>query len=100
MDSFFWTGLGIGLVQVIIGFFQARAARKAKTENSDLLAEITVGTGNVRFDTTDILAVAFAIFVFWSVANHHLEARSGLLAFVSVFGGTGIKDFLKSWWPT
>jgi hypothetical protein len=93
------TGWVVCVVQVLTGGASAYAAKKAADAANDLLAEVTVGKGTVKFDTSDILAVAFGIFVLWAVANTKLEAREALAAFTVVLTGTGIKEVLHALLP-
>jgi hypothetical protein len=88
------------VIQVILGAVKAYAARKAYRAANDLLAEVTVGKGTVKFDKSDVLAIAFVIFVFWAVASKGLDEHEALTAFVVVLSGTGIKEFIQALIPT
>jgi chromate transport protein ChrA len=91
------------VLQVATGFAKASAARKAAeaaANNADILADIAVGKNTITFDKTDILAVALAVFVFWSVGSDSLPAREGLSAFIAVLAGTGVKELIEVWYPT
>lgn len=92
--------IAVVIAQIATGIAKAAAAKKAAAGNGDLLAEIVIGKNTIKFDKTDILAVALAVFVFWAVGADRLPARDGLTAFVAVLTGTGVKEFIEAWYPT
>jgi hypothetical protein len=90
------------VVQIILGAAKAYAAKKAyqATANNDLLAEVTVGNGTVKVDKSDILAVAFVVFVFWAVGIKDLDVKDALTSFVVVLSGTGVKKLIQALYPS
>jgi hypothetical protein len=89
----------VAVVQIATGAASGYVARKAKLESDDLLAEVTIGKGSVKFDKSDILAIALAVFIFWAVGNQTLSPESALAAFVAVLAGTGIKELIQALVP-
>ena len=89
----------VALVQIATGLASGYAARKAKQQANDLLAEVTIGKGSVKFDKSDILAIALAVFIFWAVGKQTLSTETALAAFVAVLSGTGIKELVQALVP-
>src|SRR5437773_11216248 len=86
------------LVQLGTGWVKAVAARNAAQSANDLLDEVTVGKGTVKFDKSDILAIAFVIFVFCAVGSDCLAVLDVVTAFVIVLAGTGLDDAVAAWY--
>lgn len=94
-------GIIAAVVQIVVGIANGIAAKRAvdKATNVDILAEVTIGKNTVKFDKSDILALALAVFIFWAVGRDRLDARDGLAAFVAVLTGTGVKEMIEAWYP-
>jgi hypothetical protein len=85
------TGIG-----AVVSNRRAIAARRASDPAADILGEISAGGATIKFDKSDVLSVAFAIFVFWAVGNKTLAADQALGAFVAVISGTGVKELIQA----
>src|SRR4051812_31954168 len=88
------------LFQVLTGVAVAHATRAVARQNTDLLAQVAIGSTTIKFDKTDILAITFAAFVFWTVGTGRIDTTEALSAFVVVVTGTGVKEIIQAWWPT
>lgn len=89
----------VAIVQVLVGVGNVIASTRALKAQNDLLAEITVGSGSVKIDKTDIIAAAFSVFIFWAVSHGDLTGQQGVGAFVTVLAGTGVKEFIEAVLP-
>lgn len=89
----------VAIVQVVVGIGNVIAANAALKKDSDLLGEFTIGKASVKLDKTDIVALAFAVFVFWAVSNKEITGAEGVTAFVAVLTGTGVKEFIEAVLP-
>jgi hypothetical protein len=49
---------------------------------------------------SDILAIAFSLFVFFGVKNRDPSSRDALIAFSTVLGGVGLKAIIQAWYPS
>jgi hypothetical protein len=99
MDNVLLAALVVAGVQIVTGIAAAYAAIKAIQKRNDLLADIVIGKTSIKFDKSDILSIAFAIFVFWAVANKAIDGSQGLGAFTAVISGTGVKELVQSIFP-
>jgi hypothetical protein len=99
MDNVTLATVVVVVVQIATGGAGAYAALKAIQKKNDLLADIVVGKTSIKFDKSDILSIAFAIFVFWAVANRTIDGGQGLGAFAAVISGTGVKELVQSIFP-
>lgn len=102
-------GIVVLIVQVATGLARAWAARqliaKARAANLDATAldiqgEVTVGKTTVKFDKSDVLSIAFVIFLFWVVGTNRLGVEEAVAAFVAVLTGTGIKELIQALVPS
>jgi hypothetical protein len=107
--SVIWGGVIVLVVQVITGLARAWAARelirKARAAGMagtelDVQGEVTVGKTTVKLDKSDILAIAFAIFVFWAVGTARLGVEEATAAFVAILAGTGVKELIQALVPS
>jgi len=103
-----WGGVVVLVVQVLTGVARAWAARKliaqARKDTMvgaalDVQGEVTVGKTTVKLDKSDILAIAFAVFVFWTVGTNRLGVEEATASFVAILAGTGVKELIQALVP-
>ncbi len=93
-------GVIVLVIQLVTGGATAWVARRAVNKKVDTLAEIaTKGGTTVKFDKSDILAIAFAVFIFWGAGTRLLDSGQALGAFVAVVSGTGVKELIQALVP-
>lgn len=95
MDAF-QAGAVVALTQVVTGIGAAYAARRAAQRKLDILGEFALGRMTLKFDKSDILALSFAIFLFWFVSEDKIETGDALASYTVVLTGTGVKELLRA----
>ncbi len=84
-----------GVILLLIGVIKYIVTPRPEiTRAMEFELKKEAGKWSVKFDKSDILALAFVVFLFWGVAQGKLDAQSAFQTFAGLLAGAGGKEIL------
>lgn len=88
-------GIVAGVILLLIGVIKYVVTPRPEVDaGMEFELKKEAGKWSVKFDKSDILALAFVVFLFWGVAQGKIDAQSAFGTFAGLLAGAGGKEIL------